>query len=55
MQADSEIAVHSTFYRRHLNFGHGDQLYSDAVMKLLFYNALRWVVSRDPRGNPFAK
>ncbi len=39
----------------YLNFGHGDQLYSDAVMKLLFYNALRWVVSRDPRGNPFAK
>lgn len=37
----------------YINMGHGDEQFSDATEKLLFINALRWVVSRDSAGNPF--
>ena len=37
----------------YINMGHGDEQFTDATEKLLFVNALRWVVSRDPAGNPF--
>ncbi len=37
----------------YLNMGHGDVEFTDATQNLLFINALRWVVSRDPKGNPF--
>lgn len=37
----------------YLNMGHGDEEFSDATQNLLFVNALRWIVSRDPKGNPF--
>ncbi len=37
----------------YLNIGHGDREYSDATQNLLVANCLRWVVSRDPKGNPF--
>lgn len=37
----------------YLNMGHGDEGYTDATQKLLFINAFRWVVSNDPKGNPF--
>lgn len=37
----------------YLNMGHGDEEYIDATQQLLFINALRWIVSRDPEGNPF--
>lgn len=37
----------------YLNMGHGDEEYIDAEQQLLFINALRWIVSRDPEGNPF--
>lgn len=39
----------------YLNMGHGDEEFMDATQNLLFINALRWVVSRDPSGNPFDK
>jgi len=39
----------------YLNMGHGDDEFSDAAQNLLFVNALRWIVSRDPAGNPFDK
>lgn len=39
----------------YLNFGHGDEEYSDATQNLLIINAFRWVVSKDPDGNPFDK
>jgi len=39
----------------YLNMGHGDEEYIDATQQLLFINALRWIVSRDPEGNPFDK
>lgn len=38
----------------YLNMGHGGSEYIDASQNLLFVNALRWIVSRDPKGNPFA-
>ncbi len=37
----------------YLNMGHGDEGYIDAVQQLLFVNALRWIVSMDPSGDPF--
>ena len=37
----------------YLNMGHGDTEYTDATQKMLFANAFRWIVSRDPNGNPF--
>lgn len=39
----------------YLNIGHGDEEFTDATQKLLFVNAFRWVVSRDPQGDPFQK
>ena len=39
----------------YLNIGHGDREFTDPTQNLLFVNALRWVVSRDPSGNPFEK
>lgn len=37
----------------YLNMGHGDEEFSDAVQNLLLVNAFRWIVSRDPQGDPF--
>ena len=39
----------------YLNMGHGDEEFTDATQNLLFVNAFRWVVSQDPKGNPFKK
>lgn len=39
----------------YLNMGHGDDEYSDATQKLLFINAFRWVLSQNPKGDPFAR
>ena len=39
----------------YINQGHGDESFMDATQNLLFTNAFRWVVSRDPQGNPFEK
>ena len=39
----------------YLNMGHGDECFSDATQNLLFVNALRWVVSTSPKGDPFDK
>lgn len=39
----------------YLNMGHGDVEYLDAEQNLLFTNAFRWIVSRDPAGDPFLK
>lgn len=39
----------------YLNMGHGDVGYTDATQNLLYINALRWIISRDPKGNPFDK
>lgn len=36
----------------YINMGHGDEQFSDATEQLLFINALQWIVSRDPKGNP---
>ncbi len=37
----------------YINMGHGDECFSCATQNLLFVNALRWVVSQTPGGNPF--
>ena len=39
----------------YLNMGHGDECFSEATVNLLYVNALRWIISRDPSGNPFDK
>lgn len=39
----------------YINQGHGDESFIDATQNLLFTNAFRWVVSKDPTGNPFEK
>ena len=39
----------------YINMGHGDEQFSDATEQLLFVNALQWIVSRDPDGNPLDK
>ena len=39
----------------YLNFGHGNREFSDATQNLLIVNALRWIVSRSPKGNPFTR
>ena len=39
----------------YLNMGHGDEGFIDATQNLLFVNAFRWIVERDPSGNPFEK
>ncbi len=44
----------NTNYRMvYINMGHGDESYKDATQQLLFLNAFRWIVSRDPKGDPF--
>jgi len=37
----------------YLNIGHGNDEFTDATQNLLFVNALRWVVSQSPKGDPF--
>lgn len=39
----------------YLNFGHGDREFSDATQNLLIVNALRWIASRSPKGDPFKR
>lgn len=39
----------------YLNFGHGDREFSDATQNLLIINALRWIVSRSPKGDTFKR
>lgn len=39
----------------YLNMGHGDESFISPAENLLFTNAFRWVVSRDPKGDPFKK
>lgn len=39
----------------YFNVGHGDETFIDATHNLLVINAFRWVVSKDPSGDPFKK
>jgi type 1 glutamine amidotransferase len=39
----------------YINMGHGDEQFSDATEQLLFINALQWIVTNDPNGNPLDK
>ena len=53
---DFPVVWTNTRYRMvYLNMGHGDECFTDATQNLLFINALRWVVSRSPSGNPFER
>ena len=53
---DFPLVWTNTRYRMvYLNMGHGDECFSDATQNLLFVNALRWVVSQSPKGNPFER
>lgn len=51
---DWPVVWTNTAYRMiYLNMGHGNTGYTDATQNLLYINALRWVISTDPHGNPF--
>lgn len=39
----------------YLNIGHGDEEFESQTQNLLLINALRWIVSRSPKGDPFRK
>lgn len=53
---DFPVVWSNSRYRMvYLNMGHGDDEFTDATQKLLFINAFRWVVSKDPAGDPFLK
>ena len=53
---DFPIAWRNRNYRMvYLNYGHGDREFTDATQNLLTLNAFRYVVSQDPKGNPFEK
>ena len=46
---------HTKYRMIYINMGHGDGNFSDATQNLLFVNALRWVVSQSPKGDPFQR
>jgi type 1 glutamine amidotransferase len=53
---DWPVVWTNTRYRMiYLNMGHNEAAFDDATQNLLFINAFRWVVSRDPGGDPFLK
>lgn len=53
---DFPVVWTNNLYRMvYLNMGHGDEEFIDPTQNLLFTNAFRWVVCRDPKGNPFEK
>ena len=53
---DFPVVWSNTRYRMvYVNMGHGDECFTDATQNLLFVNALRWVVSTSPSGNPFER
>lgn len=53
---DFPVVWTNTRYRMiYLNMGHGDEAFTSPATNLLFTNALRWVVSLSPHGNPFEK
>lgn len=53
---DFPVVWTNTKYRMvYINMGHGDRCFSDATQNLLFVNALRWVVSQSPKGDPFQR
>lgn len=53
---DFPVAWRNKNYRMvYLNYGHGDREFTDATQNLLTLNAFRYVVSCDPKGNPFEK
>ena len=49
------VWTNKNFRMLYINMGHGDEQFTDATEKLLFVNALRWIISQDPAGNPFDK
>ena len=53
---DFPVVWTNTAYRMvYINMGHGDRCFTDATQNLLYVNALRWVVSTSPKGNPFER
>lgn len=53
---DFPVAWRNKNYRMvYLNYGHGDREFTDATQNLLTLQAFRYVVSLDPKGNPFEK
>lgn len=49
------VWTNKKFRMIYLNMGHGDEVFNDATQQLMFINAFKWVLSRDPKGDPFKK
>lgn len=55
-RGDWPVVWTNTNYRMiYLNMGHNEAAFGDATQNLLFVNAFRWVVSSDPKADPFEK
>lgn len=53
---DLPVVWTNTDYRMiYLNMGHGDRIFSDPTQNHLFFNALKWVIATDKKGNVFEK
>lgn len=51
---DLPVVWTNTDYRMiYLNMGHGTRIFNDPTQNNLIFNALRWVVSQSPDGDPF--
>lgn len=47
--------TNKNFRMLYINWGHGDDEYMESTQNLMAVNAFRWILSRSPKGNPFAK
>lgn len=51
---DLPVVWTNTDYRMiYLNMGHGDRIFCDPTQNYLFFNALKWIISTNKKGNPF--
>ena len=49
------VWTNTKFRMVYINMGHGDETFSDPTQNLLIINALRWIVSQSPSGDPFSR
>jgi len=53
---DLPVVWTNTNYRMiYMNMGHGNRIFSDPTQNALIIAGLRWIVERDPNGNPFKR
>ena len=49
------VWTNTKFRMVYINMGHGDETFYDPTQNLLIINALRWIVSQSPSGDPFSR